>query len=78
MKLVRDSIARSLSIKNSHNDSTLSGADTESERGYSSESDDKEDIVVAAKHSGNPEEFQEHEGLHTRILGVYDNRCRRG
>jgi hypothetical protein len=78
MELVRDSTAHAPSIKNSHNDSTLSSADTESDRGYSSESGDEEDIVMAAKHPGNPEEFQEHEGLHTRILGVHVNRCRRG
>jgi len=43
--------------------SNLSGADTFSESGFTTGSEDDtifEDEVVAVKHSGNPEEFQEH------------------
>ena len=60
MELVRDSTAHALSVKDTPSDSYLSGADTESDRGYSSESVDDEDVLVAVKHPRNPEEFQEH------------------
>ena len=60
MLLIQDSIARVLSIKDTLSESYLSGANTESDRGYSSESGDEEDVVVATKHPGTPEEFQEH------------------
>ena len=59
MELIRVSTARALSVKGIDDDSSLSGADTESDRGYSTESGNEEDVVVAAKHPGNPEEFQE-------------------